>query len=830
MTTNELKKIGGNELKKLVVLLLLGFTVALGFMSSAKAADGDLVDLYPYDQIACLEASSSCTQTKLGDSNWDFEYYGHRYHIVRGSARYATEWDDDNADGFISALEMTTMSWNAFASLIINDTDESVILSTNNVRTDLTSVVHRMYAYFDEEGQLQMFEDHIGTYHIFNDGIDATPANADWRLATQAEIDAYTAADPKPATTRLTHIRMALDETDTDGYVIEPIKYLAWTNADVDTAVDLDVENWSTIIAGNPNYVSIPAGWTIVSFGTNDRGTLNAKTTAYIHAMPLAMLDDAVAPFKTVYTPQPAVFAGLTALDDDLVTPGTNIVVDYNGTFDLDPTISASWINMFNAEGKIINSTDKLDYEVTISQGETDLQTISFTYDAGTNAYTASGAVTAIDTSVFGSGYTATYTVETPEEDVTVATADIVIGVMPPKFAGVANRYVNEGAFVDVLEGVSADDGYANDKTDDIVVTLPANFNQYSPLPGTYEIGLSFTHHVHFDGVQSKVLFKGVTTVNFNEQTDLNADVDINTSPSLKVFTEITNFTTAGSGYGSVIVVVAADGTMKERYDRYNWNYTTSTGTIVGDATTFAAWQAALTLAEGEYILTAHGSVHAPVLRAAALAFGDTVALTIGYPDFDYDIVTNSSYILTVDDITAPMLVVVNGNYKVEANAYTTVNQAILANIVAFDFTDDYEDLSIYVSNNGGMTLVPGTYTVEVTVEDVAGNSSAQSFTVTVIAPKLTLAEVQALLDAQTITQAEIQAMIDAQTITAAEAQALLDQQTLTQAEIQALIDASITAIPETGCGSAINIGSSLMITLSLVLGAALVFVFKRRR
>jgi LPXTG-motif cell wall-anchored protein len=182
---------------------------------------------------------------------------------------------------------------------------------------------------------------------------------------------------------------------------------------------------------------------------------------------------------------------------------------------------------------------------------------------------------------------------------------------------------------------------------------------------------------------------------------------------------------------------------------------------------------------------------------------------------------------LTVDDITAPLLVVVNQNYKVERNAYTTVNQAILANVVAFDYTDDYEDLSIYVSNNGGMVFVPGTYTVEVTVEDAAGNSTSQSFTVTVTPAKLTIEEVQALLDAQTITAAEIQAMIDAQTITAAEAQALLDAQALTEAEIQALIDASI---PETGCGSSINLGSSLMITMSLVLGAALVFVFKRRR
>jgi len=816
-------------LKKLILVLLLGFTVALGFMSSAQAAEGDLIDLYPYNQIACLEGTNACTQTKLGDSNWDFEYYGHRYHVVRGGARYVKDFVDTNSNGLISSLEMTVLSWNAFASLIINDTEESVTLSTTNVRVDLTSVVHRMYTYFDAAGKLQMFEDHIGTYYIFNDGADNTPANADWRLATTAEKEAYIAADPKPANTRLTHIRMKLDPTDSNGYKLEPLKYLTWTHADVDTAVDTNVENWSTIIAGNPNYVTIPAGWTVFSFGTNDRGTLNTMTRDYITTMPIAMLDNTVAPMQTVYTPQPAVFAGLTALDDDLVTPGVNIVVDYNASFDLSNTVSASWVNMFDTNGKIINATEKLDFDVEISQDDVVLETISFTYNEGTNSYTASGPVTSIDTSVFGAGYKATYKVETPEGDETEVVADIVIGVMPPKFAGVANRYIDEGTYVNLVQGITADDGYGNSKTSSIQVTTPAGFNQYSPLPGVYQIGLSFTHHVHFDGLQSKVVFKGVTTVNFNEQTSLNADIDINAHPSLAVFTEIDNFTTAGTAFGSVMVVVAADGTMKERYDRNNWEHTTSTGTVVGDAVLFAAWQAALTLAPGEFILTAHGSTHGPVLRAANLAFGDTVALTIGYPEFNYDIVTTASYTLTVDDVTAPKLMVVSNNYKVESNAYANVNQAILANVVAFDYYDSASDLSMYVSNNGGMTLNPGTYTVEVTVEDRAGNATVQSFQVTVIAPKLTQAEVQALLDAQTLTQAEIQALINASQLTEAQVNALIAAGVYTEAEIQAMIDASIADIPETGCGSAINATSAIFITFSLVIGASLVFFIRKR-
>jgi len=816
-------------LKKLIVLFLFGLFAVIG-LSMTSYADDELVELYPYDQQACLDASASCTQTKVGDSHWSFVYYGHRYHVVRGSARYVTEFNDTNADGFISALEMTSTPWNAFASVIINDTDESVVLSTANARTDLTSVVHRKYAYFDETGQLQMFEDHISTFYIHNDGTDLTPANADWRLATVAEKDAYiAAANPAVDTpnTRLTYMRMALSDTDSDGYVIEPIGYLKWTNADVDTVADTDVTHWSTIIAGNPNYVGIPAGWTVVSFGTNDRGTLNTKTTNYILSLPTAMLDDTVAPFELEYVDQPSTFAGITALDDDLVTPGTNIVVDYNGAFDLPTTVTASWLDMFNDAGKIINATEMLDYSVVISQDGVDLQTINYTYDDVGMVYTASGPVTAIDSSDFGSGYTATWMVTNPAGLETSVSADIVIGVMPPKFMGVADRYVDQSVYVDLLADVNADDGYGNDKTSSIVVTTPAGFNMYNPLPGTYQIDLTFTHHVHFDGVQSNVNIEG-TVVNFNETTALNANVDISTFGSMVIFTDIANFTDSVTAYGSVIAVIAANNTVKEVYDRYDWGHITSTGEVIEDGTLFAAWQAALTLAPGEFIVAGHGSTVAAPLRA--LLFGDPVTLTVGYPNFDYDIVTDASYMLTVDDLTAPLLLVVDHHYTIASDEFTTVNNAILSNVVAFDYTDDYSDLAIYVSNAGGMSLTtPGTYTVEVTVEDVAGNTAIVSFPITVVATKTTVADVQALIDAQTLTAAEIQALIDALgAVSAADVQALIDAQTLTAAEIQALIDASQPA--DTGCGSALSTGSVIFFVLSATAIASTIFIARNKK
>lgn len=837
-------------MKKIVVFLLLGFASFALIAGNSSHAEGELVDLYPYDQIACLEAANECTNLKVGSSHWTMEYAGHRYHFVKGAARYVKDFEDDDSNGFINAAEMGALSWNGFASLIINDTEQQVILETANSRTDLTTVVHRKYTYFDELGQLQMFEDHISTFYIHNDGTTEVP---DWRLATETEADAFDAAGEDAATltpnTRLTHIRMALDDTDSDGYVIEPLGYLKWTNADVDTAVDTDEENWSTIINGdgvlfdgNPNFVVIPAGWTVVSYGTLDRDNTNKATTKYITDMPGFMLDETLDPAEFIYTPQPAMFDGITALDDDGVTPGVNIVVDYNGDFDLDPTISAAWLNMFDTEGKIIAETEKLDYSVTISRDGADLETIDFTYDSGTDSYTASAAVTVIDSSEFGAGYTATWTATTPESDVTNVTADIVIGVMPPKYSGVEDRFIDQSVYVDLLEGITADDGYGNDKTMDIEVSYPSSLNPYNPYPGEYQIDLTFTHNVFFAGIQTAVTING-EVINLDSELDVNRDIAVNAHAAPMVFTDADLFKTIGSAWGSVLVKVAADGTMMERYDRYNWEYTTSTGTIVGDANTFAAWQAAMTLEEGEFIVTAHGSTEATRLRAANLSFGDPVTFEPGTEDFSYDIVTEDSYILTVDDMTAPILMVVNENYSIYAGEYDSVNDAILANVVAYDFTDAQDDLVKYVSNNGGLNLTtPGTYTVEVTVEDVAGHTDVQSFDVVVKEAMLTEADVEALIEDNTLSAADVQALIEAEVFTEADivalieanvlseedVQDLIDAGVITEAQIQALIDASLPE--DTGCGSAITGTSAIFATFSILLGAAAIFFIRKRR
>ncbi len=931
-------------MKRFLTIALFALILGIGFQQQIKAADGD-IELYPYDKEECLNAEPTCTRTKVGDAHWDVSYNGYNYNVARGQARFVIDMSDDNSDGFIDATEMPTHSWASFGGIIVNDTAEDVILKTMNSRGDLTSVVDRIYVYFDENGALAMFEDHYVTKHyIFNDG---TVADPDWRLATDAEATAYDAADPKPETTMLTTIRIALDDTDSDGYVIEPLASLKWYAQGVDPVADPDVTHWSSIIPGDPNNVTIPAGWTVFSLGTLDRDGSNPKTVDFIKTLPAALAAGTADPVEIVYDDQPAWFGGMSALDDDAVTPGVNIVVDYNGLFKLGNDVTATWLDMFDdATGKIQNANAPLPYSVTISQDGNDLETIDFVWNGTTLEYDQSALVTVVDTSIFGAGYLATYKVTTPEGDETLATADIVIGVMPPKYAGVENQYINEGTYIDLRAGITADDGYGNDETSSIMVTAPANFNAYSPLPGIYTIDLEFIHHVHFDGEASTITIAGVTEEFNTSQIDSVTALNVDAVSEFAIFTDSTMAQNVGWAWGSVMVLVGADGLVDAVYDRYTWDIDDSTGSYVGDSAVFTAWKDALVIEEGGFVIASHGSTKSPALRALtydspvtyvnreidtvtidgvrmdwdkaqlnsatslnpdasasyaiftdsdmaqdvawswgtvlvlvgadgkvdavydrytwdiddstgtsvgdsvvfaawkdalviedggfvigshggtispalrALAYDDEVSYMLSAQEFDYDIHTFESFIVTVDDITDPIAMVVDEDYTIVVGEFDAANDAILANIVAFDANDAQDDLAIYVSNNGGLVVsTPGTYSVEVTVEDMAGNSAVVAFDVTVEAAPVI------------VTQAEIDATID--TAVAGDVQNLLDAQTITQSEIQALIDAAVAAaiddLPEDEVGATKGTAViSSVIAGSIALGGSvLISIFK---
>lgn len=742
----------------IAVFLFVGGLMFLVPQTNLLAEDGEqeFIELYPYDNKDSMDPNSGWTGTMVGTSNWTFTYDKWRYHASRGQVRYAKDWVDENNDGVITANEMTHKTWASFGTININDTVEDLILSTANGRTDISSnVVDRIWARFDEEGTLYMFEDQIfADYLIVNDG-DDTPTGQDWRLATDAEIEAFDASeDPETdfPTMIKSHIRLLIDETEEKGYILEPIRYITWNHLWFGQE-GFDDQPKTIIpelaLLDSPDDVLIKAGDTVVSFGSLDRDGTNKQTVAFIKELPYIMtgLRDGVNKIETHYELQPPTFGNTLAhLDKDSGTPGINFIIDYQGEFetaDLVDGVEATYIKMFDESGQIVNEVTKLDYEIIFEKDGEVVETINVIWDAEEGEYTPESEVTVIDTGLFGDGFNLTYKAISPEDEthVTEALVEVAIGVIPPRFEDVPTTvYVDERTpLVDLIDfaGVSANNGYGVDLTDTIVVSTPANFNQYNPTPGTYKIDLEVTYNVFIEGDEYILEIDGEKML-WNASEALDKDIGVSTYAKLAVFTNNDYIRTATTAWGSMIVIVAADGTVKESYSRYDWLHVSEENPdgIIGDGDLFAAWQAAIDLQPGEFVVTGHGSTEnaGPILRA--LRFGDSVELTFGTEDIDHDFVINTSFNLVVDDITAPTLAVRNPNYKVTAGELTNVNQAILANVMA---TDNYStNPVVVVTSNGGLNLnEPGLYTVKVLASDDAGNDSQElTFTVEVVADK----------------------------------------------------------------------------------------------
>jgi len=639
-----------------------------------------------------------------------------------------------------------------------------------------------------------------------------------------------------------------LDAADPDGHVAEPLTSLAWTNPDV-VGEGVTDANKTLLLDYDPRNVMVPAGHSVLSFGTKDRDVdgERAGTVAFIKGMPALIGANTAERANISYKPLAPAFAGLTTLDKDPNNAGVQIVIDHKAAWDLPLTPSVSWVRMFGEEGEIINQTEKLDYTVEILQASQvdeeivydSLQTIEFTYDADTDTYSKDAEVNVIDTTEFGAAYIAKFTATAPDGQVTEVMVDIVVDIVPPRFVGVVGRFGNEYVPVDLLGSVTAVSGAGVDMTDDIRISYPASFNPYAPKPGVYNITLELTQHIHIAGTPDIPLqmFLGETEVTTYTVNPPAAPA----TTGLHLFENLTAYPYSVAFGNAVFMEIDAEGKLVAGFDRSNWkfwnadnpDYATAPTTVVNDATKAKAFldQA---MAAGHYVIYA-GFYHVVGASNAAdiartLQIGDQVIIpkVAGVPDEDHYIDISTSYKLTILDTTAPQALVANPNYTLTLGSFTNVNQAILANVIAFDNYDTTAQLAKFVEANGGMNLTTaGTYNVTVVVEDRAGNSSQVSFQVKVVAAS-TVAEDVAALQAQI---ASLQALLAEQTGELGDdVEAIQALIATLQAKVTAL-EADVDAIPtDTGCAALFNVSNITMSLLGLVTLAGVAFaMFKRK-
>ncbi|VEU80317.1 hypothetical protein [Haploplasma axanthum] len=755
-------------MKKLLIGILLSIgsflIIANNFNVSADEVS-DYIELYPYDAKESMDPNSNWRGTKVGHSNWTFTYGDYRYWSVNGSVRYTKDFIDKNSDGAITADEMSTLPFNAFASIIMNDTESEYTFATTNARTDLTSVVHRIYTFYDEYGVLYRFEDHINQYWIVNEGsvktVDVTNAEGavstknvhetqDWRLATDAEIAAFSEPNAViPNNALLSHIRISIDEESSKGYILEPMGYLKWTNTFYGQE-DYPTLEKSIIVEGNPDNFTVMPGGVVISYGTVDRDGTNKKTLEFIKSQPYMMLDSNNKMEKEYENQAPSFGTSLTILDSDKTIEGINHVVEYKETFSINSLVEntvVDYIHMFDDEERIIAETKKIGYTIKISLDEKVVDEIKVNYNEESDTYTAEKETTVIDTSIFGRAYIVTFEAVSPvnEQLVESVSIDLVVGKLPPKFEGVkANVYYNENTSFDILDGITANDSYGGDLTNVIKVITPLGLNKYNPLPGTYKVEFEVSKDYTFYGqpavVKVEIQNNDETEIKEFEYEGIDVEHASSNAANVHVYTK--------DGYDKVVknwatmswtseLVIIEDGKAVMAFSRGNNKVMDAENphatkdelnTNLKDANFYKT----ITLTENQTAIVVTGSASVPLNGVAkAIVYGQNVSVQEYVADVTHTVTTRVSQNIIIDDKTAPSLLLKEKDLKIVGTKYTSVNEAILSNVLGID---NYSDVALVVASNGGMDLSkPGVYTVKVVGEDVAGNTSEITFSIEVL-------------------------------------------------------------------------------------------------
>lgn len=756
------KQIGGKEIvKKLISVLTLGMFLMLGLSLRTIKAETDLIDIFPYDQESCLLAQDGCVGTKVGSANWTIEYAGYRHHLVKGADKYASEMTV-NSEGFVDSTGFVGKSWGSFGMVFINNTEEDIKLKDGD-RSKLTSGSKDfIYAYFDENGKLQKLEDAVLAYVIVNEKHDDEEADPVWRLATEIERETYETAEEKPANMKSANIRIVRDADDETKYGLEPIKNLGWEHADY---VSTDPESEKSVLVDyDPNEVHLPAGWTILTLGFNDRA--NPKSLDFARAMADAFTDVTTAAMVKKYQEVPPVLT-YTGLDQNAFIDGIQVIADWDEDFELDISqLSATWMNMFDDEGKIIHKTEKIPYNIIIKQDETVLETIIFTPNAEGN-YEASGPFTKVDTSEFETIYEFEMATKAPNNLERSIEGQIVVGVLPNRFEGVKDRFSKDGIYIDLLEDIQAFNGNDGDITSAIKATYPEGFNPYNPLPGEYVITLDVAYKHTFDAIfegNHKLTLYDITTDPENPELKQTGLIDIETRYNIAYNKDVSGglphyidydhkelvAQTAGAwGWGTSAMVIGADGIVNRVFDGFGGGYSeryydaegNAAATSHGNGTGLLAAVKEHQLQEGEAMVLAHGGS----LIKASLGYDSK--FEFGRPTTYYTAESQTTYTLIISDATAPQAKAVKDPYKIDNTMFEDVDEAILSNVVGFD---NYSEINMFVLDDGGLDLsVPGKYNVRVEVEDIAGNSVEVSYVVEVVKPNLSPAEVEELLAEQ---------------------------------------------------------------------------------
>lgn len=493
-------------MKKIATLLMLFiamFTVVVPVFAAEAAEPTPLIDLYP---------ERGPGDTRYNQANWALEYAGYRLHFAQDHAKFLSLLKPESVvAGVVDTTDPKTIDplfkfqYSSIGHIMKNDTNQTITVKGNADRTSMMAGANRIMVIFNAQGQPVIYENTVTT-------VKWVKTETGYVLATAAEIEADAKLPAEQQKLVSAAVRYVKTET---GYAVEPITYLKVTTVGLE-------EGKSYLLNHDPRNVVLEPGAFMLAFGAIERRAENVHHLEYINNV----LFDLVKGVKTAptgkmaYTPEAAKVIIPTALDKDPQVAGIDAFVTPASTFNLTNLLGldqklnrvdannkalpitgvhATWMHMFDAEGKLIYQTKFIGFEAQLFKGEEKLETVAFTYNAETDMYTG-GNFTKVDTQAIGSEYTVKIVAKNGEGKETTGSFRLVVGVIPPQFVGVKDRASNEGVYVDLLEGIKSNQGLELDSNYRIVVKKPATLNTYSPKAGKYTIELE----IPYEGYEMK--------------------------------------------------------------------------------------------------------------------------------------------------------------------------------------------------------------------------------------------------------------------------------------------------------------------------------------
>ncbi len=448
-------------MKKIFVALVVT-VLSLTAFAKANVQAADLSTGYTWvDNYANVDGKTLMLPHGGAWSNFHYGYSG--VDVILGN--YVVSIAAGNM--YVPSTDMAApaaLNYSSLAAVYDNTSaDQTWYISKNN----LTSY---FLVFMDQNGQV---------YDILNSHVHFVDANnADtFQADTFYNVSWNSTTNQMDSTGLTTDVTPKYDESYQLTYADLDTNYHWLTQATVDAKTATGVTFAATdllYVDADGNYTNVPDGNTAVMNDFNGYTIPAGCSMLAIEYLDYVDYTPNIQNFWTLVNGQDNV---ASIVEHDVVAPTITgaktgpITVQPGDTLDVTTGITAT------DNGLLTQTGDETTPTVNVAYNEWDVTTQAF-----------DTPVASMDFQLPGQKFQVVYTATDTNNNTATKKVEVdVIGAQPPVITGTQNVVVNQGQAVDLTTGVTVDDGYGNNITDQLTI-FSGNLDVNNPQPGVYEV------------------------------------------------------------------------------------------------------------------------------------------------------------------------------------------------------------------------------------------------------------------------------------------------------------------------------------------------------